>query len=517
MSDDREAYVRRGDAVGYWARRQPDTPAVISPTGNRTYGELDRRADRLLRDLRARGVGPGSAVAMMVTNRPAFVEVYTAAKRGGWTLTPINWHLTATEAAYIVDDCGARAFVGDTRAPGAAGAAPEGVVRLAVGGPIEGFEDYDTIVDDSALDGGEPVEATLGHLMLYTSGTTGHPKGVERPAEVGPADLLNLNDVQPGDVALVTGPLYHAAPLTFALTFQLQWGGTIVLMERWDPAEALRLVEAHSVTHAHFVPTMFHRLLALPEHVRAAADVSSLRAVHHGAAPCPVPVKRAMIEWLGPIVNEYYAATEGAGTTVDSETWLRKPGTVGRPVEGAVMVGDDDGAPVPTDEVGLVYLRAPEAGRFRYHGDDAKTEATYRDDWFTLGDMGYLDADGFLFLTDRSANLIISGGVNIYPAEIDAVLLTHAAVGDCATVGLPDDEWGESVVAVVEPKTGVQPTDALAADIREHARTRLAGFKVPRRVVFVDQVPRTDAGKVSRHLVRSQLRDDQLAHTDGGP
>lgn len=501
---DREDFARRGEAIGYYAATAPDLPAVIIGDEAVTYGALDRRANQLVRALAERGVGPGSAVAMMVTNRVEFIEVWAAAMRGGLRLTPINWHLTAEEAGYIVENCEAKAFIGDAQAAGSHDAAGDHLVRLAAGGPIEGFDDYRDVVD--ATDEG-PVDAQLGHLMLYTSGTTGHPKGVAKAPGNAAADLINANSVDVGDRCLVTGPLYHAAPLTFGLIFSLQWGGPVVVMRNWDPAEALRLIDEHRVTHVHFVPTMFHRLLALPEEVRASADVSSLKAVHHGAAPCPVQVKHAMIDWFGPVIIEYYASTEGGGSRVDSATWLTRPGTVGQPPPGSVSVGTEDGEPLPDGEIGLIYIQAP-AGAFAYHGDADKTASTFRKaGYFTLGDLGYLDDDGFLFLTDRSSNLIISGGVNIYPAEIDAVLLTHPAVGDGSAVGVPDDEWGESVLAVVELRDGLTPSERLADEIRAHCHERLAGFKVPRRVEFVDAIPRTDAGKISRHLLRKQFRD----------
>lgn len=502
---DREAFARRGESIGYYARATPDAPAIIEGDSITTFAELDARANQLVRALADRGVGPGGSIAMMVTNRIEFVEVCAAAMRGGLRLTPINWHLTATEAGYIVGNCGAAAFIGDVDASGSHDAAPPDLVRLATGGPLDGFEDYRSAVDTMAPD---PVDARLGSMMLYTSGTTGHPKGVAKPPGLVPADLLNVNGVSPGDPHLVTGPLYHAAPLTFGLLFHLQWGGSLVMMRQWDAAEALRLITDHSVTHAHFVPTMFHRLLSLPDEVRNAADVSSLQRVHHGAAPCPVHVKHAMIEWFGPIIYEYYAATEGGASTVDSETWLSRPGTVGRPEDGTVVIGTEEGEPLPTGEVGVIYIKSPRADAFEYFGDAEKTAATFRmAGHFTLGDMGRLDEDGFLYLTDRSSNLIISGGVNIYPAEVDAVLLTHPAVGDGSVIGVPDDEWGESVVAVIEVRDGHEPSDHLADEIRAHCREHLAAFKVPRRVEFVDALPRTDAGKISRHLLRTQFRD----------
>ena len=284
--------------------------------------------------------------------------------------------------------------------------------------------------------------------------------------------------------------------------------------------DALALVEDHAITHTHMVPTMFHRLLSLPAEVRATYDVSSLRSVLHGAAPCPVPVKRRMIEWLGPVVWEYYAATEGSGSFVDSATWLARPGTVGKPADGQVMVGDDDGRALPAGEMGLVYLKAPAAGRFEYFKDADKTASTYRGDYFTLGDMGYVDDDGYLFLTDRSANLIISGGVNIYPAEVDAVLLEHPAVGDAATIGVPDDEWGEEVVAVVELQPGRVPSPELADELVAHCRTASRTSSARRSVDFVDDLPRQDNGKIYKRQLRDATapggRDGMTASATAG-
>ena len=346
--------------------------------------------------------------------------------------------------------------------------------------------------------------------MLYTSGTTGRPKGVRRPPGQAAAAVNIYGYVERGDdVHLCTGPLYHAAPLAFSLAAPLAFGCGVVLMDRWDAEEALRLIAEHRVTHTHMVPTMFHRLLSLPDDAREKYDISSLRYVLHGAAPCPVPVKQRLLDWMGPIVWEYYAATEGVGSFVDSATWLQKPGTVGKPtVDGQVMVGDATGNPLSAGEIGLVYLRAPEGARFEYFKDQEKTSSSYRGDYFTLGDVGYLDTDGFLFLTDRSANLIISGGVNIYPAEVDAVLLEHPAVGDVATIGIPNEEWGEEVKAVVEVQPGVEPAPALADELLAFCRERLAAYKCPRTVDFIDALPRQDNGKIYKRLLRDRYRSD---------
>jgi long-chain acyl-CoA synthetase len=504
------AFADKGMAVAWHAARHPDTPALISDAGTVTYGELNERANRLARALRRRGVQRRDAVALLCSNRPEFVEVLLATQRAGLRLTTVNWHLTGDEAGYIVDDCEATVFVAEARfgavARDAAVVAPRAEVRLAVGALIDGFEDF--AAASAAEPGDDLADPVLGSQMLYTSGTTGRPKGVYRDeASLATAVTLARAAYRDGNVHLLTGPLYHAAPLLFSLNAPLVAGVPVVIMQSWDPEEALRLIERHGVTHTHMVPTMFHQLLTLPDDVRTPYDVSSLRNVLHGAAPCPVGVKQRLIEWWGPVVNEYYAATEGLGTWVDSRTWLGRPGTVGKPVpDDQVIVGDENGNPLPAGEVGIVWFKASEVP-FEYYKDRAKTESSYRDRHFTLGDMGYVDDDGFLFLTDRSANLIISGGVNIYPAEVDAVLLDHPAVGDAGVIGVPDDEWGESVLAVIEPRSGVVPSPELGDELVAFCRERLAHFKCPRRVEFVDKLPRQDNGKIYKRLLRDRYRE----------
>ena len=508
--DELLAFADRGMAVAWHAARGPDTPALITTTGTITYGELNARANRLARALRRRGIRRGDAVALLCSNRAEFVEVLLATQRSGLRLTTVNWHLTADEAGYIVADCEATALVAEARfaavARGAAASAPRSQVRLAVAGSINGFEDYDAAV--AAEPGDDLDDPALGSQMLYTSGTTGRPKGVFRDeASLATAVMLARAAYREGNVHLLTGPLYHAAPLLFSMNAPLIAGVPVVVMPAWDPEEALRLIERHRVTHTHMVPTMFHQLLALPDDVRDQYDVSSLRNVLHGAAPCPVGVKQRLIEWLGPVVNEYYAATEGLGTWVDARTWLEKPGTVGKPVpEDQVVVADEEANPLSPGEVGLVWFKASEVP-FEYYKDRAKTQSSYRERHFTLGDMGYVDDDGFLFLTDRSANLIISGGVNIYPAEVDAVLLDHSAVADAAVIGVPNPEWGEEVLAVVELRAGAEQSRDLADELVDFCRDRLAHYKCPRRVEFVDQLPRQDNGKIYKRLLRDRYRE----------
>jgi len=511
--DRRKELTGSGLVLTWWAEQTPDALAIVSGNGTRTFAQLDRRANQLVRALRRRGIRPGDSVALICDNRPEFAEVTVACIRGGLRLTPINWHLTEDEARYIATDCGAKAII---RAPllGASGAAAGAVwgaeVDLTVGGECEGAESYDAAL--AAESDGPISDPGPGSVMLYTSGTTGRPKGVSRPPEaVNELAALNIYGYREDgrDVHLCTGPLYHAAPLAFSLRAPLAFGCGVVLMDNWDAEETLRLIATYRVTHTHMVPTMFHRLLSLPEDIRTKYDVSSLRYVLHGAAPCPVDVKRRLIEWLGPIVWEYYAATEGVGTFVDSKTWLERPGTVGRPaVQGQVKVADDTGDELPRGEIGLVWIRAPKSSRFEYYHDESKTLATYRGDYFCLGDMGYMDSDGYLFLTDRAADLIISGGVNVYPAEVEAVLLEHPLVADAAAIGVPNAEWGEEVKAVVALVPHVEATSTLAEQLISFTRERLAHYKCPRTVDFTDALPRQDNGKLYRRLLRDKYRQE---------
>jgi long-chain acyl-CoA synthetase len=503
--------IERGMVTAVYAAEAPDRLAVISQAGQRTFAELNGRANQVLRALRSREVEPGSTIALVCSNRPEFVEVYEAVLRGGMRLTAINWHLNADEISYIVDDSDAAALVGDVRfadvlAEVGAAAAPS-VVKLAVGGAIDGFDSYeDALADEPAHDIDDPRPGTM---MLYTSGTTGRPKGVRRAIEKPPGlyRLYSKMGTAAGENerSLCTGPLYHAAPLTISLTAPLAAGSGVVLMDGWSPEETLQLVDEYRISTTHLVPTMFHRLLGLPDDVKQRYDISSLRLVVHGAAPCPVAVKQRMIEWFGPIIEEYYAATEGGGTYVTAKEWLERPGTVGKAGAGQeVVVRDADGNDAPPGTVGMVWLRRSKDEPFEYHRDAEKTANTHDGDFFTLGDMGWMDSDGYLFLSGRTAELIISGGVNIYPAEIEAVLHEHEAVADAACVGIPDEEWGEAVKAVVELRDGFTASAELERELIDFTRARLAHFKCPRSVDFVDDLPRFETGKIYRRLVRDR-------------
>lgn len=510
--------LAHGMALAFHAALRPDKLAVATRYGDRSFSELNDRVNQLTRLLRAHDVRAGDAIALVTKNRPEFVELYYAAMRTGVRVTPVNWHLTGAEAGYVIDNCEAKALIYDAALGTAAEAAQQArncSLRLSVGGPIPGFVDLDGArAEFSVADISDPQR---GSSMLYTSGTTGQPKGVyrrEQPLQRSDSQQRAAGDPET-DRNLCTGPAYHAAPLVFNVVSPLNAGVGIVMMDSWDAEETLRLIEEYAITHTHMVATMFHRLLGLPDEVRSAYDLSSLKFVIHGAAPCPIHVKRAIIEWFGPIVFEYYAATEGGNNfLIDSQTWLQKPGSVGRaPDPESTRILDDDGIDVVQGETGGIYFRAPEVGRFEYFKAQEKTAESYRGDWFTLGDMGHFDADGFLFLSGRSAETIISGGVNIYPQEIDAELLKHPMVVDVCTVGVPSEEWGEEVKSVVQLKPEASASKELAESIMAFARDRLPGFKCPRSVDFADDLPRLPSGKIQRRYVRAPYwegRDKQI-------
>jgi long-chain acyl-CoA synthetase len=507
------------NAIGLWAlaAAEPDRDAVTEPDGEVvSYGRLAAAADRYANGLRALGLRPGSSVATMLPNSAAALALYFAALETGLYVVPVNWHLAAAEVGYILADCGAEAFVAHERFAAVAAEAADiaGVGGRFAAGAVPGFAPLAGLGE--GLPEGRPPERTQGAPMVYTSGTSGRPKGVRRPLTGADPDeppamatgFFGLFGLKPldGHVHLCCSPLYHTAVLNFA-TISLQLGHPVVLMDGFDPEEMLRLIDRHRVTHTHMVPTQFRRLLALPEEMRAGYDVSSLRAAIHGAAPCPHEVKRRMLDWWGPVVTEYYAATEGGGTLITAEEWLRKPGSVGKPWPySEVRVLGPGGADLPPGEPCLVYLRMG-ASTFSYHKDEEKTQASRAGDLWTVGDIGYLDEDGYLYLCDRGSDVIISGGVNIYPAEIEAELACHPAVADVAVFGIPHDEWGEEIKAVVEPAAGAEPGPALTGELLGFLAGRVARFKLPRTVDYAAELPRDPNGK----LYKRRLRDPYWA------
>jgi len=509
--------------LGFWnfAQRDPAPLALAAPDGREwSRGELLAEANRLAHGLRALGLGRGDCVAVVLPNCAEFFQLYLAATQVGMYLTPINNHLTGPEIAYIVKDSESKVFVGAERFAeacrnAAAELGPE-VHRFAVGA-VEGFRPL------AELSAGQPdtlpPDRSAGVVMNYTSGTTGRPKGVRRPlAELPPetvysmmAGFLAMFGLQPEDdnVHICGSPLYHTAVLVFAGS-ALHMGHAVVLMDKWQPEEMLRLIEKHRVTHSHMVPTQFHRLLSLPEEVRGRYDVSSLRAMVHAAAPCPVETKWKMLEWWGDSIYEYYAATEGGGTLCRPEEWRKHPGTVGRAWPNAeIKIFDDAGRELPPGEVGTVYMLLGTAD-FEYKDDPDKTRSNRIGRYFTVGDVGLLDEEGYLYLRDRKNDMIISGGANIYPAEIEAEMIQHPAVADVAVFGIPNDDWGEEVKAVVELVDGAEPGDATREDIYAFLRPRLAKMKTPRSIDFIDEMPRDPNGK----LYKRRLRDPYWAGRD---
>jgi fatty-acyl-CoA synthase len=414
---------------------------------------------------------------------------------------------------YILDDCGATALVSsEAMADVVAGLDLARVgIRISGKGELDGFEPYDDVL--AATDPGPLDDEQEGREMLYSSGTTGRPKGVRKALPHLPfgdpsslpvliAQGMARYAIEPGSVYLSPAPLYHAAPIVYSMSTQ-RLGATVVVMERFDAELCLQLIERHRVTHAQFVPTMFTRLLRLPQDVRDRCDVSSLQMVVHAAAPCPVPVKRQMLEWWGPIIHEYYAGTEDIGTaSITPEDWLAHPGSVGRPIDECHIVGDD-GEELPPGQTGVVYFKNDRP--FEYHNDPEKTASVVNDKgWRTLGDIGHLDADGYLFLTDRQAHMIISGGVNIYPQEAENVLAAHPAVVDVAVIGVPDPEMGEAVKAVVQPVDPAAAGPDLESELLAHCRVELATYKCPRSIDFVDELPRDPNGKLYKRRLREQ-------------
>jgi long-chain acyl-CoA synthetase len=502
---------------GHFAQTTPDKPAaILADTGETlTYAELDARSNQLARLLRDNGLSTGDVVALLTDNDITAFEVYWAAVRSGLYITAVNRHLSVDEVSYIVNDSGAAAIVASAAVADVAEAivptTPHVRLRLAFGGDVPHHGNYRVALQGQPAD---PLpEQPRGMPMLYSSGTTGLPKGVRPP--LPPVSVGELGDpivalsqhmfgVTSDTVYLSPAPLYHAAPLRWSGAIQSH-GGTVVLTRKFDAVQSLRLIGEMHVTHAQFVPTMFIRMLQLDDAQRAAFDLSSLRVAIHAAAPCPVQVKQRMIEWWGPILMEYYSGTEGNGITlVDSAAWLQRPGTVGKSVLGVIHICDDEGLEVPTGQVGNVYFER-DLVPFVYHNDDAKTAAAQHPQhplWTTMGDVGYVDEEGYLFLTDRKSFMIISGGVNIYPQEVENVLALHPHVQDVAVIGVPDEDMGEAVLAVVVPRGDAEAGPDLEREIIEFVKGRVAHYKAPRSVRFRDTLPRTETGK----LLKAELK-----------
>ncbi|MFC9355188.1 acyl-CoA synthetase [Rhodococcus sp. NPDC057014] len=499
------------------AATTPDKPAVIvAGTDQRlTYSQLESRSCRLANAFRDAGLVEGDGVALLSTNAVEIFEAYWACLRSGLYLTPINSHLAVPEVAYVVDDCGAKALIvsadlGDIAAE-LVGSVPQVRTFLAFGGAVPGYGDYqDFVASGSPV---APDHQPRGADMLYSSGTTGRPKGVKPPRP--PRQVGDPGDpyvavfgggyaMGPDSVYLSPAPLYHAAPLRFGMVIH-SLGGTVITTRKFDPEQCLSIIDDYGVTHSQWVPTHFVRMLRLPRGVRESYDLTSQTHAIHAAAPCPVEVKREMMAWFGPILHEYYASTEANGVTmIGPDEWADKPGSVGRAKLGVIHVCDDDGAEVPQGETGLVYFER-DAMPFAYHGDPEKTAAAQHPahpNWSTCGDIGFVDEEGFLFLRDRKAFTIISGGVNIYPQEIEDCLVLHPDVYDVAVVGIPDPEFGESVLAVVQLGSEIQEGPEVSERLITHLRANIAGYKVPRRIEFANSLPRTPTGK----LVKRELQ-----------
>jgi len=498
----------------WYAEHTPDAPAIIMGATGETvsYAELEDRSARMARALRDRGLAEGDTIAFLMENNRPFFEIAWAAQRSGLRYTAINCHLRPAEAQYILDDCGAMALISSAAMADVIGRLDLSVIPVLVSaaGDLPGFDRYDDVL--AAAPPGRLDGEREGREMLYSSGTTGRPKGVRKQLpgaaygdpDSAPVIVASGIGARAGDdiVYLCPAPLYHSAPLIWSMSLQ-RFGAAVVVMERFDPRHCLKLIERYRVTQAQFVPTMFTRLLRLPGAERERYDLSSLRTVTHGAAPCPVSLKRQMIDWWGPIIHEYYAGTEDIGSTyISAAEWLAHPGSVGRPVTECHIVGEN-GEELAPGQAGLVYFAG---GRpFAYHNDPEKTEAITSDQgWRTLGDIGYLDADGYLYLTDRAAHMIISGGVNIYPQEAENVLAGHPAVADVAVIGVPDAEMGEAVRAVVVPSDPAAAGPELGAELLAYCRAELATYKCPGTVDFTAELPRSPTGKLYKRLLRER-------------
>ena len=503
-----------------FAAARGDALALADDTGSRTWAELDERVNRLIDGFRTAGIGPGDTISVVAGNCNEWFEIAFACSCSGVTFVPVNWHFVAREIAYIVADSGSKALITGHQFLDEATRAVEEhdcssvELALVIGAPsTDRFGNFDDFVAGGSAD--EPADQTFGGPMFYTSGTTGNPKGVRSslsnmPTGSDPAiwQLVGggFADLVEGDgVTVLCGPFYHSAQWAYSFLPMIT-GSATVMQHKYDSAGVLRLIDEYRATNIHLVPTQMKRLIDLPDEVKSSFDGASLQLVLHGAAPCPPAVKRAMIDWWGPVITEYYGSTEGSVITmIDSEQWLAKGGSVGKPMPGKeIIVVGDDGSRLGPNEPGTLYFRDAMGMDFEYHNaPDKTTDVHLEPGVFTTGDVGYLDDEGYLWLSDRKIDMIISGGVNIYPAEIEGVLAGHPLVADAAVIGVPNEEFGEEVKAVVVANDGVTGDDELRATLAAHCRDNLAGFKVPRSIDFVAELPRTGTGKIQKAKLRA--------------
>ncbi len=508
------------------AERKPEEQALHDERGSTTWAALDGRVNRLIHAFRDRGLQQGDTIAVMSGNRRESFELTLAYMHAGWIGVPVNWHWTAEELAYVLADSGAKALVVEDQflpvAIEATASNSDCSLRVVIGSEIGEtdpsasgtFLSYEAMLESSSSE--EPTDQCTGGPMFYTSGTTGFPKGVKSALtkvgqDIGMWELIagsfaGMLGAPVDGITLLEGPAYHSAQWVFSVFPLIGSASTLVMRHRFDAAETLALIDAHQITTVHLVPTQFIRLLKLPDDVRASFSGTSLQAVFHGAAPCSPSVKRDMLSWWGPVVSEYYGGTEGGFLSlISGDEWLAKPGSLGRPLPIVdIKVFDDDGNECGAGLAGQIWFKSVMGNDFEYHNAPEKTAAAHTTEGYgTLGDIGYFDADGFLFMSDRKIDMIISGGVNIYPAEIEGVLVTHPAVADAAVFGVPDDEFGEQVKAAIQVVDGHEADTALEADLIDLVRTKLAGYKAPRSIDFHPQLPRTPTGK----LLKRKLRD----------
>ena len=507
-----QEHIASGMGIAFHAKKLPNNKAIISEHGERTFLELNANCNRFANFLLEKGLQPGDAIAIVCKNRPEFLEALFGPLRIGLRITPINWHLTPEEICYIVENCEAKVVVCDAEFSNffsAINDAMPDVLLMSVDGENSLANPFlETI---SKFDDSDITKPVAGRSMLYTSGTTGSPKGVFRKENPPPSktEQLTLDTAAfdpDSDFSICPGPAYHAAPLGLNINISLMAGVGVYLMDKWDAEKMLSLIDQYKCTHTHMVATMFHRILRLPEETKSRYDLSSMRWILHGAAPCPVEVKQGMMDWMGPILYEYYAATEGGGCFIQPKEWLDKPGSVGRANEGTeVKILDDNFKEVEIGEEGTIYFSAPSKGRFEYYKAEEKTSGAYWGDYFTMGDIGFCDKDGYHFLTGRSADTIISGGTNIYPQEIDNVLLMHEKVAEVCCVGVPNKEWGEEIKAVINLEAGADQDEVLK-ELVAMSEERLSGFKKPKSYEFwKEELPRLPTGKIQRNLVKKRF------------